>query len=801
MKNNKLLGIGVVSLLTACGGGASNPPPLGNAGLPTAGQSTGDSNDFFTTRVAPKTAFCRSCHLPGGVADVDDGRGFMLSSNPAEDLFNMRASWQRLGGGIATNPILVQASDPAASHSGGQPWPVGSEIYRDVSALFSCWDDPASCDLNISGEVADELPLLGSSRARFVWEEFCETNDDSATLPVDPRTLVVPGVNQNRAVFFNAYFEECHDALPIADQAPRTCGEYKASRDRGEALLSGKKTPGSQSAEEYGRAWEAWGYDSRPENFDQLYTLRYGLNVAPYRNPYPLEGEDPNQTNGGSGQLPMGKHQTRDESGRWTGMIAEVPCFACHGGQIGDPYSGETPVLSERHIGLGNSNLDSPMSIEHAYRDPASVAFTVFNLGVKQRGQNNAVGAFEVLFAALDYDSLGVAPNMNKALLTEGQDFDHPTGVAQDTPAWWNYSQRPRKFFDAGQSIDSTRIVLAAHPNSSIGPDGTDYRKAIEEDDQDAAAYIASREAPAYPAAIDTELAEQGAILFHTKDLWAEPGNAEAPRPEGGNGSCASCHGAYSPRYVHDDSYLETPLLEGIAGHISELDVIGTDTARADTLTPYLRDAYSTTFWAYPDGAEGWVDPAEKLAAAEVADDALPIDMRPEGACSWERGVIGYQAPPLFGTWATAPYFHNGSVPNLEAVLDSSKRPAIWRRKLQTVGEVTGFDQRMSVAFDWNAIGWKHEVLACEDMPGGAAENCHPVDAEGPSLLQLVETFIWTNFNWAALGSASDATPSALEKRFIFDTRALGNGAGGHTFSDVLTDKERRAIIEYLKTL
>ncbi len=35
----------------------------------------------------------------------------------------------------------------------------------------------------------------------------------------------------------------------------------------------------------------------------------------------------------------------------------------------------------------------------------------------------------------------------------------------------------------------------------------------------------------------------------------------------------------------------------------------------------------------------------------------------------------GYQAPPLDGIWATAPYLHNGSVPTLHALLKSTERP------------------------------------------------------------------------------------------------------------------------------
>lgn len=40
----------------------------------------------------------------------------------------------------------------------------------------------------------------------------------------------------------------------------------------------------------------------------------------------------------------------------------------------------------------------------------------------------------------------------------------------------------------------------------------------------------------------------------------------------------------------------------------------------------------------------------------------------------------GYLAPPLVGVWATAPYLHNGSVPDLRALLLPSERPVRWRR-------------------------------------------------------------------------------------------------------------------------
>jgi hypothetical protein len=44
------------------------------------------------------------------------------------------------------------------------------------------------------------------------------------------------------------------------------------------------------------------------------------------------------------------------------------------------------------------------------------------------------------------------------------------------------------------------------------------------------------------------------------------------------------------------------------------------------------------------------------------------------------QGKPGYIAPPLVGIWASAPYFHNGSVPTLWQVLDPDSRADIWTR-------------------------------------------------------------------------------------------------------------------------
>lgn len=109
----------------------------------------------------------------------------------------------------------------------------------------------------------------------------------------------------------------------------------------------------------------------------------------------------------------------------------------------------------------------------------------------------------------------------------------------------------------------------------------------------------------------------------------------------------------------------------------------------------------------------------------------------------------GYMAPPLDGIWATAPFLHNGSVPTMELVLNSQARPAVWKRVSQD-----------STVFDEEALGWPWEAVA---------------------------------------GRQADAP--ADEQKYIYDTGYWSQSNVGHTFGDHLAADERRAVIEYLKTL
>ena len=173
--------------------------------------------------------------------------------------------------------------------------------------------------------------------------------------------------------------------------------------------------------------------------------------------------------------------------------------------------------------------------------------------------------------------------------------------------------------------------------------------------------------------------------------------------------TCARCHGTYGP----DGKY---------PNKIVPLDVIGTDPARSQGLSDRLVAHYNKT-WL---GAEH------------------PVETK----------RVGYQAPPLDGIWATAPYLHNGSVPTLHALLESSSRPPRFTRPPST--DFTHYDQAH--------VGWKFTEVSAEEL-------------------------------------SSTARRSPFQAKFIVDTARFGMSNGGHTFGDALSEQERMDLIEYLKTL
>ncbi|MDP3858663.1 MAG: hypothetical protein Q8Q73_12965 [Stagnimonas sp.] len=791
----RLLSLLLLSLLAACAGDYSGSTEAGgDGGTPTA--AAGSMEEFFGKNAQPRLDFCRSCHVPGGIADVEDGRSFVLSATREQDLANLKLSWERLGGNNPSSRILRMASGQETPHSGGAPWAAGSGAYRAVEVVLQCFADPAGCASRIAaaggGSTPQELPLLGSARGGHAWFSWCEGKPDAALLPADPRSLVVPGANAGKAVYFNAYWKDCHrDPELVGEAGPaQTCGQLRALTAQGEALIKGNGAVGAGwyfggnagggnlTVDDYNSLWEKWGLPARPDNFDQLVAERYGMGFGTERNPYPLPGEDPNASNGGSGQLPTGLTQLRGADGQWSGQLGTT-CHVCHSGQVGRPEEG---------AGLGAVYGNSNSLSEFGQMDtdlgrgvfPGVPAQAPIIVG-KTRGTNNAL-ALQLITLVLAQDIRPADPDF------VGFAVNTPNGGSLDAPAWWNVGHRPVKFQDGFLAMDALRSDLGFFLPGP-GPGGFEW---IQQNARAGDTYLMSLKAPAWPAAVDTALAEQGAILFHSKDLWAEKLQQPVAKPAGGNGSCASCHGAYAPRYVNDPAYLDSPALEGIASYIVPRDLIATDPWRVDSDSEAAEQYGKENFFAYP----------------ETLNEDPDLDCSTQNRAEIRQGrAPGYLAPPLYGVWASAPYFHNGAVPSVWEVLKPADRQPIWRRvstpaRADQLGQVVmGYDTSFARAYDRERLGWNYETLDC-GAPGTTPYlDCDPANQQAdPPLLSLLNILSSSNpFLWyLGAGPTSD---QQLEDRKIYNTHMHGQGNGGHAFTAVLSDAERRALIEYLKTL
>jgi len=253
-----------------------------------------------------------------------------------------------------------------------------------------------------------------------------------------------------------------------------------------------------------------------------------------------------------------------------------------------------------------------------------------------------------------------------------------------DAPAWWHARKKTGIYAD-GFAPKGHRMLMQFLLVKENGPEKF---AGWEDDFRDIGAWIDSLESPPWPWAIDQPLAEQGREVFAAH--------------------CGSCHGSYGP----DESYPEK---------VVAIEEIGTDRVRFDSLTLQERGDLNRSWFGH-HGRD-----AERLRNQEPP--------------------AGYVAPPLDGIWATAPYFHNGSVPTLWHLLHPAERPVVWQRT------PSGYDQ--------SRVGLEVEVFAT--MP-------------------------------------KEKLTSA-ERRTYFDTSKPGKSAAGHDFPDALDENEKTALLEYLKTL
>jgi len=249
--------------------------------------------------------------------------------------------------------------------------------------------------------------------------------------------------------------------------------------------------------------------------------------------------------------------------------------------------------------------------------------------------------------------------------------------IPSDVPAWWLLKKKNAMFYNGFGRGDFGRFLMGA---ILLTVNDTVHANKVDSHMNDVLAYLNTIKPPAYPKPIDKSLAAEGQVLFET--------------------NCAKCHGFYG-------EYSSFP------NYLIPQQVIGTDSLLNISNYQYsdMISWFNTSWFASGD------HPAK----------LVPFN--------------GYIAPPLDGVWITAPYLHNGSIPDIEGVLNSTARPTYWSRNFS------------NPEYEYEKLGWKYK----EEIKEGG--------------------------------------------RKVYNTTLPGYGNYGHTFGDKLSNPERKAVIEYLKSL
>jgi cytochrome c5 len=244
-----------------------------------------------------------------------------------------------------------------------------------------------------------------------------------------------------------------------------------------------------------------------------------------------------------------------------------------------------------------------------------------------------------------------------------------------------------------------------------VEQNGPEQFRQWDEEFRDVFAFLDSLIAPRYPLEVDPSLVQRGAEVFEA--------------------NCAECHGTHGD----DEEYPE---------RLIPWEEVRTDRVRLDALQTAHRETYQRSWFAEGKRDEVVLNPS------------------------------GYVAPPLDGIWASAPYFHNGSVPTLWHLLHPEDRPIVWRREVNgTAGSST-----------------RNPVTAhAPEQDGRRTQPLIGFDAERVGL------------RVQSLREIPSLVNSPNERLEYFDTRDLGKSSSGHDFPSRLTEQERRALLEFLKTL
>jgi hypothetical protein len=466
--------------------------------------------------------------------------------------------------------------------------------------------------------------------------------------------------------------------------------------------------------------------------------------------------------------LPIGISKTVISTPAWkgaaTGEFAGVTCAMCHESEL--RYQGK-----RLRIEGGNNNwldlqayiraLDAAM--QATLQDPAKFdrlasqlkatsADDKAQLRARFEGQAAATHYYSTRSAASPYpwgparlDALSMIENRLTAILP-GIPENTSTAIAPVKPPFlWN---APQGLWTQWAAIvqdplvrnlgETMGVYMDINLRASSPAEGLFASNAAIRELRRVESQLSRLAPPSWPedvfGKIDRDKARAGKALFVTH--------------------CASCHNVWPYRWTEPNKYGKSFVLVGLTPQ----SYVGTDATQAAAIKPFaitgplsdnlpgeLRGKQVLPSAEFKAGLGGPI--LERAMASVKMTDAeklelngfreFPLPAPPDRV---------YKAAPRDGVWATGPFMHNGSVPNLYEMLV----PARERTKKFYVGR----------EFDPVKVG---------------------VDTSGNS------------------------------GQFLLDTALLGNSNAGHSFENgprgngvigpLLTDEERWALVEYLKSI
>ncbi len=420
-------------------------------------------------------------------------------------------------------------------------------------------------------------------------------------------------------------------------------------------------------------------------------------------------------------------------------VLAGGNCFGCHAGVV----NGKVVA------GLGNNNVmqrpprpegtpqPNMMKLAAALKTPAEkqAMATLMKTGrgvsspvpeTTNRGDNYGPFAVWAHGAQLaDPANRGLEVSRQKTELTDLIESMRVPPV--DPMPWWLMKYKTRDYwYGDGNPSDAAHFSF----NFTGSQDNAnEIHESHVASTAKALAFARATQSPMYPGTLDAALVQKGADLFHAR---VEPADTTAFK------ACFECHGTYTRKSAHSD--FSQPGSWTVEYDGTELKKVRTD------------GTYNEVVQKLRPVSEHINRLSDYYTALEKPELAPRFDHL-EGK--------GYLPPPLVGVWATAPYFHNGSVPTIATVLNSKERPDIWKR------------EQSPYAYDLEHVGMEFTEMSRVEYDSSA------------------ET----------AATASYKSKASLDQMFIYDTEGFGRGNMGHTFGDTLTTDERSAIMEFLKSL